>query len=140
MNNQILIDSSFLFALFHHRDKNHLQAVQLFSNLQTGIPFVPDVVLPEVSFLFVRDVGYHAVGQFLGALKPTGVQLIGLNLFDIDTAQEIMRIYQSSKFDLVDACIMALSERLNITKICTFDRRDFSIFRPKHCDYLELLP
>jgi hypothetical protein len=35
---------------------------------------------------------------------------------------------------------MALSERLNITQVCTVDRRDFSMFRPLHCDYLELLP
>jgi hypothetical protein len=35
---------------------------------------------------------------------------------------------------------MALSERLNITQIYTFDRRDFTVFRPKHCDYLELMP
>jgi predicted nucleic acid-binding protein len=43
-------------------------------------------------------------------------------------------------FDLADCCIMALSERLNITYISTLDRRDFSIFRPRHCDYLTLLP
>ncbi len=35
---------------------------------------------------------------------------------------------------------MAMTEGLNVTEICTFDRRDFSIFRPTHCDYLELLP
>jgi hypothetical protein len=33
-----------------------------------------------------------------------------------------------------------MAERLNITRACTFDRRDFSIFRPHPCDYLELLP
>jgi predicted nucleic acid-binding protein len=39
-----------------------------------------------------------------------------------------------------DCCIMTLSERLNITQVCTFDQRDFLIFRPKHCDYLDILP
>jgi predicted nucleic acid-binding protein len=51
-----------------------------------------------------------------------------------------MSTYATAEFDLVDACIMALSERHEIKQICTFDRRDFSIFRPKHCEYLELLP
>lgn len=36
--------------------------------------------------------------------------------------------------------IMALTERLGITQVYTFDRRDFSIFRPAHCDFLQLLP
>lgn len=46
----------------------------------------------------------------------------------------------SSDLDFVDCCNMAISERLNITKIYTLDRRDFGICRPTHCDYLELLP
>ncbi len=52
----------------------------------------------------------------------------------------MLRAYPGAKLDFVDCCIMAMSERLNITRVCTFDRRDFSIFRPAHCDYLELLP
>ncbi len=48
--------------------------------------------------------------------------------------------YRSAKFDFVDCCIMALTERLNIRQVCTLDRRDFPIFRPKHCPFLELLP
>ncbi|MCD4684394.1 MAG: hypothetical protein K8S97_00470 [Anaerolineae bacterium] len=51
-----------------------------------------------------------------------------------------MAEYDTARFDFVDCCIMALTERLNITQVCTFDRRDFSIFRPIHCDYLDLLP
>ncbi len=35
---------------------------------------------------------------------------------------------------------MASAERLSVTRIATFVRRDFSIFRPRHCDYLDLLP
>jgi predicted nucleic acid-binding protein len=139
MNNQILIDSSFLFAIFHNRDKNHLRAVE-FNAKTTNAPLVSDITLPEVSFLFVRDLGYYAIGEFLAGLVATQIPLIGLNMIDIQRAHEIMQTYPDAKFDLVDTCIMALSERLQITKICTFDRRDFSIFRPKHCDYLELLP
>lgn len=51
-----------------------------------------------------------------------------------------MRKYRDAELDFVDCCLTALAERLNITRICTFDRRDFSIIRPKHTDYLELLP
>ena len=51
-----------------------------------------------------------------------------------------MAKYADARFDFVDCCIMALVERLDITQICTFDRRDFGIFRPAHCEYLELLP
>jgi predicted nucleic acid-binding protein len=51
-----------------------------------------------------------------------------------------MVTYADAEMDLVDCCIMAMSEWLNIEEIATFDRRDFGMFRPKHCDYLTLLP
>jgi predicted nucleic acid-binding protein len=35
---------------------------------------------------------------------------------------------------------MGVAERLNITRIYTFDKRDFGVFRPKHTQYLELVP
>lgn len=55
-------------------------------------------------------------------------------------AREILITYDNAEFDIVDCAIMAIAERLDITRIATFDRRDFSIFQPRHCDFLELLP
>lgn len=49
-------------------------------------------------------------------------------------------LYGDVAFYIVDCCIMAIAERLGVTRIATFDRRDFSIFRPQHCDFFELLP
>jgi predicted nucleic acid-binding protein len=45
-----------------------------------------------------------------------------------------------TRFDFVDCAILTLAERLDITQICTFDRRDFAAYKPTHCEYLELLP
>jgi len=59
---------------------------------------------------------------------------------DLNRAREIMLAYASARFDLVDCCIMALAERLNVIQVATFDRRDFSIFRLPNGGYLELLP
>ncbi len=67
-------------------------------------------------------------------------KIVDLSSEDMQRMTKIMRQYESSAFDYTDAAIMALSERLNIRQVYTFDHRDFSIFRPRHCDYLELLP
>ena len=53
---------------------------------------------------------------------------------------EIMTQYLDAEFDFVDLALMTIAERLNITQVCTFDKRDFSIFRPKHTSHLEILP
>jgi predicted nucleic acid-binding protein len=54
--------------------------------------------------------------------------------------ENIMLRYQSAEFDYTDVALMVLSERLKINRIYTFDRRDFSIYRPVHCTAYDLLP
>lgn len=139
MPNKALIDSSFLFALYNQSDQNYGKS-QLLSTNYSGVFIIPDVTLPEVTFLFARQGKTPAVIRFLKALAAAQPILEPLTVLDVQRAHEIMEKYAEAKLDFVDCSIMALSERLNITQICTFDRRDFPIFRPTHCEYLELLP
>lgn len=139
MPNKILIDTSFLVALSDTRDKFRDQAITFAQNSQT-LRVVPDVVLTEVTHLLARHIGHHAVLTFLRSLVASDVQLESVTMGDLQRAYEIMAKYRDSKLDFVDCCIMALAERLNISQICAFDRRDFLVFRPTHCEYLELLP
>jgi hypothetical protein len=135
----IITDSSFIYALYNAKDSRHQQAMNFASQYMAGT-IVPDVVLPEVSYLFLRDLGYRGLQRFLENFKQVDFRLLALERADLARVHEISVTYTSAEFDMVDCCIMALAERLNITQVATFDRRDFSIFRPKHCDYLELLP
>lgn len=45
-----------------------------------------------------------------------------------------------AELDFADAAVIALAERLDIEHVATFDRRDFSIIRPQHCQAFQLLP
>jgi uncharacterized protein len=135
----ILLDTSFVFALNHPGDKNHLTTVRFLSD--GGHTYLlAEVVLTEAAFLLNRAGGLPAVLRFLDSLLRTDATLQSITLADIERAKDIMASYPTARFDFVGCCLMALSERLTITKIGTYDRRDFSIFRPNHCDYLELLP
>lgn len=139
MPRQTLADSSYLYALFSLHDALHPAAQRVAEEAQV-ILTVPEVVLTETAFLFRRAGGVPAVLGFLDALVVAQVQLRSVDVSHLHRAREIMGDYADSRLDFVDCCIMALAEQLDITQICTFDRRDFSIFRPRHCDYLELLP
>jgi predicted nucleic acid-binding protein len=61
-------------------------------------------------------------------------------LFALTDQSDRKKQYADNKLDFTDAAIVAISERLAITRVYTLDRRDFSVIRPKHCDYFELLP
>ena len=135
----VLIDTSFLVALNSKQDKYHSASVEYAFSARAEF-LIPDIALTEVAYLIKRDVGEQGVTALIERLVRTDALLQPLLLVDLERAREIMIAYPKAKFDFVDSCIMALAERLNIRQICTFDRRDFSIFKPIHCDYLELLP
>ena len=135
----VIVDSSLLVALYNAEDAFHRQAMR-FVDQNTEEWIVSDVVLPETCYLFRRDFGYFGVQTFLGNFARLNAQLESLAKEDLDRVRDIANTYADAQFDVVDCCIMAIAERLNVTRIATFDRRDFSIFQPRHCEYLELLP
>jgi predicted nucleic acid-binding protein len=133
------MDSGFLYALLDRGNTNYPLARETMA-ATSATYLIPYVVLTETAFLFKRAGGALAVVNFLDALVRAGFQYEGLLPEDLLRARQIMASYLDSKLDFVDCCIMALSERLDITQVCTLDQCDFSIFRPTHCGYLELLP
>ncbi|MDE2774583.1 MAG: PIN domain-containing protein [Chloroflexota bacterium] len=135
----VIVDSSFVYALFNHSEARHIEAVN-FAFANTDELMMPDVVLPELSYLFRRDFGYAGVQRLLKSIQSFDARYVPISADDIPQMHEITIRYASAEFDIVDCCIMAIAERLGITRIATFDRRDFSIYRPRHCPFLELLP
>lgn len=135
----ILVDSSFVIALFSPPDKNHAMARE-FVRDSRDVGIIPDVALTEIAYLLRRDGGIPAVQTFLAVYVTLDMPIECIEQADLTRAREIMLAYADAHLDFVDCCVMALAERMNVTQICTFDRRDFALFRPKHCEYLELLP
>jgi hypothetical protein len=45
-----------------------------------------------------------------------------------------------SALGLVDVSIIALAERLRITRVLTLDQRHFRFVRPRHCAAFEVVP
>ncbi|MCY4019437.1 MAG: PIN domain-containing protein [Chloroflexi bacterium] len=135
----VIADSNVLYALYNIRDASHLEAITFVSQNNETL-LVPDVTLPEVCYLLTRDIGYFGLQGFLRHFTRLNAQLVPTELDDLRRVREIAIVYADAEFDIVDCCIMAIAERLNITRIATFDRRDFSMFRPSHCEYLELSP
>ena len=93
---------------------------------------VPQLVLVEVAYLIGRDVGIPTVVRFLKGTPASRFELIEATAQDIERIAQILGKYADRKVDFVDASVMAIAERLNITTVLTIDQRDFSLFRPLH--------
>jgi len=134
-----LLDTGFLLAIFNARDRNQQKAVAILKTLPRNL-VLPAPVISELFYMVTTRIGYSEAVHIFDQLLNSGYAIEALRTEDMARMSEIMRQYHDAHFDFVDVAIMAFSERLNVTRVCTFDRRDFSIFRPKHCDALELLP
>ena len=133
------MDSGFLFALFNLRDPWHRNAEEFVAQ-NTETLFVPNVVLPEVCYLITRDFGHRGIETFLDYFAQLDAQFAPLEFSDLQRVRQVLSTYADAELDIVDCCIIAIAERLDIKHIATFDRRDFSLVRPRHGELLELLP
>ena len=133
-----IADTGFIVALVDRQDPHHQAVKNVYLQQQKII--VPQSVLAEVAYLLGCHAGISSVVQFLRSLQESRFQLMALSEADISRAADILEHYQGSRVDFVDASVMAMAEKLNLTIILTLDRRDFSLYRPQHCSAFTLLP
>ena len=134
-----ILDTSFLFALADRSDRNHNRVLSIAQT--TNEPLIlPIVVLPEVCYSIASRLGHQAMRRFIANLSASSTQLEALAPTDLERVHQILEQYADSQLDFVDAVIVTIAERTGITRVLTLDRRDFSLVRPRHCDYFELLP
>lgn len=134
-----ILDTSFLFALADRSDRNHDRVLDIAKTI--GEPLLlPSVVLPEICYLISSRLGHQTMRGFLTNLAISATQIEPITARDLARINQILEQYADSQLDFVDAVIVTISERLGITRVLTLDRRDFSLVRPKHCDYFEILP
>ena len=88
----------------------------------------------------MRDLGAGALADFIDSLPDSGFRLVEPTTIDFRRSSAIIRQYADANIDFADAILVAMAERLNITKILTIDQRHFRLFRPKHCTAFELFP
>ncbi len=140
MKPQAILDTSFLFALTNYKDRNHGRVLDIASTF-TGPLVLPTSVLPEVCYLIASRLGHLTMRRFLNqVVTRNDLLLTALTPVDLERVVEILEHYADSRLDFVDATIVAIAERRNITRVLTLDCRDFSIVRPRHCASFEILP
>ena len=134
-----LLDTSFLFALADSNDRNHERVVEVAQGLTHSL-LLPVPVMLEICYLLASRLGHGAMRRFLQELAASDIDLVPIGRVDLQRINELLEQYADSYLDFVDAALVTISERYDITWILTLDRRDFGMIRPRHCDHFELVP
>jgi len=66
--------------------------------------------------------------------------ILPLTVGDVPGINAILAKYEDQGFQLADASLMPLSQRENTQTVFTVDEADFSVFRDKTGNPLQLLP
>lgn len=133
------MDTGAVYAIADRRDAWHDRVDHFVRSTREEL-FVPVSVIPEACYLLHAHIDPKAELAFVRSCVVGEVKVKNLVHRDLERAAEILEKYSDAKLGFVDASVMALAERLDIQRILTVDRRDFSIVRPQHCEMFELLP
>jgi uncharacterized protein len=85
-------------------------------------------------------LGSETEAQFLDSLVAGEFELEALTTSDLERMADLVRRYADFPLGAADASVIAVAERLQVTRIATLDHRRFRAVRPAHCDAFELLP
>ncbi len=134
-----IIDTGIIFALSDKKDSWHSRSVDFLAAF-SGNLIVPSPVIPEACYLLNTFLGQSAEKQFINALADREIAIEHFDIADLTRCTEVLNKYEDHNIGFVDATLIAIAERLKVTKLLTTDRKHFSIIKPNHCKSFTLLP
>ncbi len=137
----ILVDTGALYALANQRDSHHREAQQFYQQVRGRETLAtPISVVVETALLVEARMGPEVVRALWDDLIAGVFELLDVTQDTIAAARRIDQRYADANFGLVDATCLALCEQHRITRVFTYDRRDFAIYRPTFAKALDLVP
>lgn len=134
----VLVDTNALFALANAADQDHARVYDYVAG-SSDVLIVPVTVLPEIDYLIVKHLGVRVEIAMLRDMVAGEFRLESVSEADVARATDLVEQYAESGIGFVDASIVAVAERLNVTRILTSDQH-FRMIRPRHCAYFDVVP
>ncbi len=138
----IIVDTNVLVALTDRNDNDHQRCASWFDAVRETL-LIPSLVIAEACYLIDRQFGPKQEALFLDAVGSGpryDFQLVELIDRDVRRMAELVQQYADLRFGGTDASVVAIAERLGITRIATMNYRHFTVVRPVHVPAFELLP
>lgn len=134
----LLVDTGIFIAAADRDEPHHHDCATLLRDRDDLA--VTATVIPEAAWLIEHRHGPTAEARFLAAVTSGRFEIIDPVDVDYQRAIELIGAYTDLGLGFVDASIIAIAERLDVTELATLNHRDFAVVRPAHCDAFELVP
>ena len=97
-------------------------------------------MVAEVSYLVGENLGPAAETDFFQMLCSDRFRVEPVTEADLARIVELTETYADLPLGGTDASVIAVAERLGFETVATLDRRHFGVVRPRHVEFLTLLP
>ena len=135
----LVLDTGPILALLDADDPAHAKCVSLIDDTVEQLVVVAPTLI-EVDYWIRKRLQPEVWSIFVEDIVDGAYRLECLTLQDLLRVVELQTDYADLDLGMVDAAVIATCERLGEEKVATLDQRHFRTVRPKHCDYLDLLP
>lgn len=135
----LLVDTGPLLAVADRSDPDHERCREVLESDQGPLLTSP-MVIAEAGYLICRQLGPVAEARLYESLAASELLIEHLAESDWTRVRQLVTDYADLPLGGTDASLIALAERLGLTRIATLDRRHFTVVRPRHCEAFELVP
>lgn len=135
----IVVDTGVLLAAVNSADRHHAESAALLRE-HAGQLVTPSLVIAETAWMIESVIGPTAEAAFVNSAADGELGIEDLGSDEYRRCAVLIEQYADLGLGLVDASVVAIAERLDVTSLATLNRRDFTVVRPRHCEAFELLP
>lgn len=136
----IVVDTGVLLAVADADDRWHAASTELLASYPSNQLILPAPVIPETGWMIAAVLGPATEAAFLASVAAGDFTVTDLGPNDWQRVAELVEQYADMDLGTVDAAVITVAERLNVTRLATINPRDFRVVRPVHCDAFELVP
>lgn len=134
----IIIDTSALLSYFRADDPNNAAVSAVIEG--DPVRVVSPYVVAELDYLALRRFGLKVELAILDELSSGAYELPLIASPDLVSCVALLTRYAHHEIGVADASLVVLADRYRTNRICTLDRRHFSVMRTLDGKPFELLP
>ena len=130
----LIVDTSFLVALYIRRDKLHQQALNFLQKNEQALITATPVIVECCYFLDTK-----AKIALLNWVVCGGIQVVDILVTAYQEIAQTIEKYADHDIDFTDAAVVWLANNYQQQQILTVDKADFSTFRLNNNQWFHLL-
>jgi predicted nucleic acid-binding protein len=135
----LVLDAGPVLAALDAADQDHRRCAELLEASGEDL-VLPTLVLAELDYWCHERLSGDVWLTFLDDVLAGAYRVEAPTQGDLERCHELQLQYADLHLGVVDASVLALTERLGESKLATLDHRHFGTVRPAHVEAIQLLP